>query len=234
MVVVEASGKPLVASNADLTSTRAGGLRTDLAAAFLGSLAEAAGLTIHVRLFEGEDSQHVLAAIFKALGVALAEACSPARRPAERKDASWPRRTSSAPTARPARSRARRTTRRSASATSSSSPGSSASSLETGELAGPAVEEQTEQIMRNLAAILEAAGSEPRQAREDDRLPRRPRRLRRHERGLRTPRRRPSARALDDRHLAAPERRARRDRSDRARVGGEACLALGLGRRGAE
>jgi len=31
--------------------------------------------------------------------------------------------------------------------------------LETGELAGEAVEEQTEQIMRNLAAILEAAGS---------------------------------------------------------------------------
>jgi 2-iminobutanoate/2-iminopropanoate deaminase len=31
--------------------------------------------------------------------------------------------------------------------------------LETGELAGPSVEEQTEQIMKNLAAILEAAGS---------------------------------------------------------------------------
>ena len=76
MVVVEASGNALVASNADLTSTRAGGLRTDLAAGFLNGLAEAAGLTIHVRLFEGEDSQHVLEAIFKALGVALADACS--------------------------------------------------------------------------------------------------------------------------------------------------------------
>jgi imidazoleglycerol-phosphate dehydratase len=75
MVVVELSGKPLVASNADLTSTKAGGLRTDLAAAFLNGLAESAGLTIHVRLFEGEDSGHVLEAIFKALGVALAEAC---------------------------------------------------------------------------------------------------------------------------------------------------------------
>jgi 2-iminobutanoate/2-iminopropanoate deaminase len=31
--------------------------------------------------------------------------------------------------------------------------------LESGELAGPGVAEQTEQIMRNLAAILEAAGS---------------------------------------------------------------------------
>jgi len=76
MVVVEASGTALVASNADLTSTRAGGLQTDLAAGFLESLAEAAGLTIHVRLMEGEDSQHVLSAIFKALGVALAQACA--------------------------------------------------------------------------------------------------------------------------------------------------------------
>jgi imidazoleglycerol-phosphate dehydratase len=75
MVAVELSGKPLVASNADLTATKAGGLRTDLAAAFLNSLAETTGLTIHVRLFDGEDSRHVLEAIFKALGVALAQAC---------------------------------------------------------------------------------------------------------------------------------------------------------------
>lgn len=32
-------------------------------------------------------------------------------------------------------------------------------SLETGELVGPAVPEQTEQIMKNLSAILDAAGS---------------------------------------------------------------------------
>ncbi|MGH3065999.1 MAG: hypothetical protein ACRDOF_06805, partial [Gaiellaceae bacterium] len=78
MVVVEASGTPLVASNADLSSTRAGGLQADLVATFLHDLAESAGLTIHVRLMEGENSQHVLSAIFKALGVALARACSPA------------------------------------------------------------------------------------------------------------------------------------------------------------
>jgi imidazoleglycerol-phosphate dehydratase len=74
VVVVEASGRPLVVSNADLTSTRAGGLRADLAATFLDELADAAGLTVHVRLLEGEDSQHVLSAIFKALGIALAQA----------------------------------------------------------------------------------------------------------------------------------------------------------------
>ena len=78
MVVLEVSERSLVVSNADLTSTQAGGLRTDLAAAFLNGFAEAAGLTIHVRLIEGQDSQHVLEAIFKALGVALARACADA------------------------------------------------------------------------------------------------------------------------------------------------------------
>ena len=76
MVVVEVAGRALVASNVDLTATRAGGLQRDLAAAFLDCLAKAAGLTIHVRLFEGEDSQHVLEAIFKALGIALRRACA--------------------------------------------------------------------------------------------------------------------------------------------------------------
>ena len=72
MVVLEASGTPLVASNADLTG--AGGLGTDLAARFLHALSETAGLTLHVRLIEGEDTDHVLEAIFKALGVALGRA----------------------------------------------------------------------------------------------------------------------------------------------------------------
>lgn len=74
MVVVERSGRPLVASNADLSSTHTGGLQADLAATVLDELARAAGLTIHVRLMEGESSQHVLSAIFKALGIALARA----------------------------------------------------------------------------------------------------------------------------------------------------------------
>ncbi|HUG63767.1 MAG TPA: hypothetical protein VMK83_00980 [Gaiellaceae bacterium] len=74
MVVVERSGRPLVVSNADLSSTRTGGIQRDLAATVLDELARAAGLTIHVRLIEGESSQHVLSAIFKALGIALARA----------------------------------------------------------------------------------------------------------------------------------------------------------------
>lgn len=73
-VALEVSDRPLVASNVDLTAARAGGLGSDLAARFLDAFARSAGLTLHVRLLEGEDSHHVLEAIFKALGAALAQA----------------------------------------------------------------------------------------------------------------------------------------------------------------
>ena len=75
-VVLEVSDAPLVVSNVDLTQARIGGLGTDVARRFLERLADGAGLTVHVRLLNGTDSQHVLEAIFKALGVALAQACS--------------------------------------------------------------------------------------------------------------------------------------------------------------
>jgi imidazoleglycerol-phosphate dehydratase len=78
-VSLEASGRPLLVSNVDLSGARIAGLRRDLADQFLRELAEGAGLTLHVRLIHGEDSRHVLESIFKALGVALAVACRPTR-----------------------------------------------------------------------------------------------------------------------------------------------------------
>jgi imidazoleglycerol-phosphate dehydratase len=76
-IVFEVSERPRVHSNVDLTEARAGGLGGDLAARFLDAFAEAAGVTLHVRLIDGEDSRHVLEAIFKALGAALAAASRP-------------------------------------------------------------------------------------------------------------------------------------------------------------
>jgi imidazoleglycerol-phosphate dehydratase len=74
-VVLETADEPLLVSNVDLTEARIGGLGTDVARTFLERLAGAAGLVLHVRLLNGTDSQHVLEAIFKALGAALAQAC---------------------------------------------------------------------------------------------------------------------------------------------------------------
>jgi imidazoleglycerol-phosphate dehydratase len=79
-VALEASGRPLVVSNVDLSAARVAGLQTDIANRFLHELAEGAGLTLHLRLLHGEDTRHVLEAIFKALGVSLAQSCRPRRR----------------------------------------------------------------------------------------------------------------------------------------------------------
>jgi len=78
-VALEASGRPLLVSNVDLSDMGVGGLGTDLVARFLNQFAEGAGLTLHVRLIEGRDTQHVLEAIFKTLGAALAQSCLPRR-----------------------------------------------------------------------------------------------------------------------------------------------------------
>ena len=76
-MALEASGRALLVSNVDLSDMGVGGLATDLVARFLTQLAEGAGLTLHVRLIEGRDTQHVLEAIFKSLGVALAQSSRP-------------------------------------------------------------------------------------------------------------------------------------------------------------
>jgi len=79
-VALEASDASLLVSNVDLTRARLGGMSTDLVAAFLREFVDGASLTLHVRLIDGTDTHHVLEAIFKALGVTLAQACRPRRR----------------------------------------------------------------------------------------------------------------------------------------------------------
>jgi imidazoleglycerol-phosphate dehydratase len=66
---------PCLVSNFDLSAAHVGGLAGDMAVRFLRELAKAAGIVLHVRLVEGKDTEHVLGAIFKALGVALGSAC---------------------------------------------------------------------------------------------------------------------------------------------------------------
>jgi imidazoleglycerol-phosphate dehydratase len=79
-VALEASEAPLLVSHVDLSGVRIGGMANDVVAAFLEEFVAGASLTLHVRLIDGSDPHHVLDAIFKALGTALAQACRPRRR----------------------------------------------------------------------------------------------------------------------------------------------------------
>jgi imidazoleglycerol-phosphate dehydratase len=72
---LERDETPRFVSNVDFSDQRVAGLATDLASRFLQELADAAQLNLHVRLIEGKDPQHVLAAMFKAVGAALGQAC---------------------------------------------------------------------------------------------------------------------------------------------------------------
>ena len=75
---LEVDPAPRLVTNVDFSGQRVGGLATDVASRFLRELAEGARLNLHVRLLEGTDPQHVLTAIFKAVGAALGQACRPA------------------------------------------------------------------------------------------------------------------------------------------------------------
>jgi imidazoleglycerol-phosphate dehydratase len=77
LAALERDDHPRLVTNVDFSGQRVGGLATDVASTFLQELAVAAGLNLHVRLVEGTDPQHVLAAIFKAVGAALGQACRP-------------------------------------------------------------------------------------------------------------------------------------------------------------
>jgi imidazoleglycerol-phosphate dehydratase len=72
---LETADVPRFVSNVDFSDERVAGLATDVASSFLQEMVSSAGLNLHVRLIEGKEPQHVLAAMFKAVGAALGQAC---------------------------------------------------------------------------------------------------------------------------------------------------------------
>lgn len=73
LVVVDFSGRPFLAFEADLGQGRVGEFDMELTEEFLRALAVNAGLTLHVRQLAGKNRHHIIEAIFKGLGRALAQ-----------------------------------------------------------------------------------------------------------------------------------------------------------------
>ena len=74
MVSLDISGRPYLVFDAQLPFGKVGDFDLELVEEFLRALSVHAGLTLHVRLLSGKNAHHMVEAIFKALGRALAEA----------------------------------------------------------------------------------------------------------------------------------------------------------------
>lgn len=74
---VDLSGRPYMACRAAVPHMVIGGFETDLLPEFLRGLANAARLTLHVRLLEGENPHHVIECCVKAVARALRAAVAP-------------------------------------------------------------------------------------------------------------------------------------------------------------
>ena len=73
LVVVDFSGRPFLAFDAELGQGRIGEFDVELTEEFLRAVAVNAGLTLHVKLLSGKNRHHMVEAIFKALGRALSQ-----------------------------------------------------------------------------------------------------------------------------------------------------------------
>lgn len=74
LVAVDFSGRSLLVYDANIPSERVGRFDAELVPEFLRALAQHAGLTLHVKLIHGQNTHHIIEAIFKGLGRALGQA----------------------------------------------------------------------------------------------------------------------------------------------------------------
>lgn len=76
-VTVDISNRPYLYFDAPIKDQKVGTFDTALAKEFLRALALHAGLTLHVTVAHGDNTHHIIEAVFKALGRALGQAVSP-------------------------------------------------------------------------------------------------------------------------------------------------------------
>jgi imidazoleglycerol-phosphate dehydratase len=79
-VALDLSGRPFVLYEVDVPVETIGTFDTGLVEDFVRAFAQAAELTVHVRLRSGRSPHHVVEAEFKALAKALGDACAPTGR----------------------------------------------------------------------------------------------------------------------------------------------------------
>ena len=74
LCAVDLSGRGTLRYTADIPSQKIGTFDTELVQEFFLALSRTAGLTLHIKQLDGENSHHIVEAMFKAFGRALKQA----------------------------------------------------------------------------------------------------------------------------------------------------------------
>ncbi len=73
-VVVDVSNRPFLHFNVNIPDRKIGAFDSALVKEFLRAFSQHAGITLHVDLLHGENSHHIVEAVFKGLGRAMKQA----------------------------------------------------------------------------------------------------------------------------------------------------------------
>ena len=76
LCAVDLSGRGSLRYSANIPSQKIGSFDTELVQEFFLALSRTAGITLHIKQLDGENSHHIVEAMFKALGRALKQAVS--------------------------------------------------------------------------------------------------------------------------------------------------------------
>ena len=76
LCAVDISGRSCVNFDVQIPTQKVGDFDTELVKEFIEALAREMGLTIHVKMLAGENSHHIIEAVFKGMGRALRQACA--------------------------------------------------------------------------------------------------------------------------------------------------------------
>ncbi len=74
LCAIDLSGRSCLRYSANIPSQKIGSFDTELVQEFFTALTRAAGITLHIKQLDGENSHHIVEAMFKALGRALKQA----------------------------------------------------------------------------------------------------------------------------------------------------------------
>ena len=76
LCAIDICGRPYLNFDCEFKTERVGEMDTELVKEFFHAVAYSAGMNIHIKILDGENTHHMIEAMFKAFGKALDEATS--------------------------------------------------------------------------------------------------------------------------------------------------------------